>query len=180
MSNVVIHGHTFKTKISSSEIQKAVGDIAKQLNKDLKDKKPLFIAILNGSFMFASDLMKKIKIECEISFVKVASYTGTSSSGKTKELIGLNDDLKGRTVVIIEDIVDTGITIDSVYNQLLKQGAKEIKIVTLLFKPKAYIKSVPIEYAAIVVSNEFLVGYGLDYNGLGRNLKDIYVLDYKK
>jgi hypoxanthine phosphoribosyltransferase len=180
MSNVVIHGHTFKTKISSSEIQKAVGDIAKQLNKDLKDKKPLFIAILNGSFMFASDLMKKIKIECEISFVKVASYTGTTSSGKTKELIGLNDDVKGRTVVIIEDIVDTGITIDSVYNQLQKKGVKEIKIVTLLFKPKAYIKSVPIEYAAIVVSTEFLVGYGLDYNGLGRNLKDIYVLDYKK
>ena len=179
MSNVILHGHSFKIKITASEINKAVADVARQINTNLKDKKPLFLAVLNGSFMFASDLMKKIKIDCEISFIKVASYEGTSSTGSMKELIGINEDIKGRTVVIIEDIVDTGSTIESVYKQLQELGASEISVATLLFKPDAYTKSVPIEYTAIVVPNDFLVGYGLDYDGLGRNLEDIYVLDYK-
>ena len=179
MSNVILHGHSFKIKITASEINKAVADVARQINSNLKDKKPLFLAVLNGSFMFASDLMKKIKIDCEISFIKVASYEGTSSTGSMKELIGINEDIKGRTIVIIEDIVDTGSTIESVYKQLQELGASEISVATLLFKPDAYTKSVPIEYTAIVVPNDFLVGYGLDYNGLGRNLEDIYVLDYK-
>ncbi len=179
MSNVILHGHSFKIKITASEINKAVADVARQINSNLKDKKPLFLAVLNGSFMFASDLMKKIKIDCEISFIKVASYEGTSSTGSMKELIGINEDIKGRTVVIIEDIVDTGSTIESVYKQLQELGASEISVATLLFKPDAYTKSVPIEYTAIVVPNDFLVGYGLDYDGLGRNLEDIYVLDYK-
>ena len=179
MSNVILHGHSFKIKITASEINKAVADVARQINTNLKDKKPLFLAVLNGSFMFASDLMKKIKIDCEISFIKVASYEGTSSTGSMKELIGINEDIKGRTIVIIEDIVDTGSTIESVYKQLQELGAAEISVATLLFKPDAYTKSVPIEYTAIVVPNDFLVGYGLDYDGLGRNLEDIYVLDYK-
>ena len=179
MSNVILHGHSFKIKITASEINKAVADVARQINSNLKDKKPLFLAVLNGSFMFASDLMKKIKIDCEISFIKVDSYEGTSSTGSMKELIGINEDIKGRTVVIIEDIVDTGSTIESVYKQLQELGASEISVATLLFKPDAYTKSVPIEYTAIVVPNDFLVGYGLDYDGLGRNLEDIYVLDYK-
>lgn len=179
MSSVVIHGHTFKPKISSSEIQKAVAEVAKQINKDLKGKQPLFLAVLNGSFMFAADLMKKVNIECEISFVKVASYEGTSSSGKIKQLIGLNEDIKGRTVVIIEDIVDTGNTIENVWEQLKTLGVADIRIATLLFKPNAYTKTVPIEYAAIVIPNDFIVGYGLDYKGFGRNLEDIYVLDYE-
>lgn len=179
MSSVVIHGHTFKIKISSSEILNAVGELAEQINKDLDGKRPLFLSVLNGSFMFASDLMKKVNIECEISFVKVASYEGTSSTGKVKQLIGLNEDIKGRTVVIIEDIVDTGNTIENVWEQLKALGVTEIKIATLLFKPDAYTKTVPIEYAAIVIPNDFIVGYGLDYKGLGRNLEDIYVLDYE-
>ena len=179
MSSVVIHGHTFKPKISSSEIQNAVAEVAKQINKDLKGKKPLFLAVLNGSFMFAADLMKKVNIECEISFVKVASYEGTSSTGKIKQLIGLNEEIKGRTVVVIEDIVDTGNTIENVWEQLKSLGVADIKICTLLFKPNAYSKTVPIEYAAIVIPNDFIVGYGLDYKGLGRNLEDIYVLDYE-
>ena len=179
MSNVILHGHSFKIKITASEINKAVADVARQINSNLKDKKPLFLAVLNGSFMFASDLMKKIKIDCEISFIKVASYEGTSSTGSMKELIGINEDIKGRTIVIIEDIVDTGSTIESVYKQLQELGASEISVATLLFKPDAYTKSVPIEYTAIVVPNDFLVGYGLDFYGLGLNLEDIYVLDYK-
>lgn len=177
MSKVVIHGHTFKVKITDAEIQKAVADVAKQINTDLKHKKPLFLAVLNGSFMFASDLMKKVNIESEISFMKLASYDGTSSTGKIKQLIGINEEIKGRTVVIIEDIVDTGTTIEEILEQLKELGAAEIKIATLLFKPKAYTKTFPIEYVAIVVPNDFLVGYGLDYNGYGRNLADIYVLD---
>ena len=177
MSKVVIHGRTFKVKITDTEIQKAVADVAKQINTDLKDKKPLFLAVLNGSFMFASDLMKKVNIESEISFMKLASYDGTSSTGKIKQLIGINEEIKGRTIVIIEDIVDTGTTIEEILDQLKELGAAEIKIATLLFKPKAYTKTFPIEYVAIVVPNDFLVGYGLDYNGYGRNLADIYVLD---
>jgi hypoxanthine phosphoribosyltransferase len=179
MSSVVIHGHTFKTKIKSTEIQKAVTDLAKQINKDLKDKKPLFLAVLNGSFIFAADLMKKVTIPVEISFVKVASYDGTASTGKIKQLIGIDEDLKGRTVVVIEDIIDTGTTIENVVKQLKALGAAEIKIATLLFKTAAYTKTIPIEYAAIVIPNDFVVGYGMDYNGLGRNLKNIYVLDYE-
>ena len=128
MSSVVIHGHTFKTKITSAEILKAVGEVADQINVDLKDKKPLFLAVLNGSFMFAADLMKKVNIECEISFVKVASYDGTSSAGSVKQLIGINEDIKGRTVVVVEDIVDTGVTIENVWEQLKALGVAGIKI----------------------------------------------------
>ena len=179
MSSIVIHDHTFKTKISSAEIQKAVAEVAKQINKDLKGKKPLFLAVLNGSFMFAADLMKKINIECEISFVKVASYEGTQSTGNMKQLIGINEDIKGRTVVVIEDIVDTGNTIENIWNELNTMGVAELKVATLLFKPEAYTKTVPLDYVAIVIPNDFIVGYGLDYKGLGRNLEDIYVLDYE-
>jgi hypoxanthine phosphoribosyltransferase len=165
-------------KISSAEIKKAVSDVARQMNVDLKDTKPLFLAVLNGSFMFAAALMKRVTVECEISFVKLASYQGTGSTGTIKQLIGIDENLKGRTVVIIEDVVDSGETIENVLEQLKDLGAAEIKIATLLFKPEAYSKNIPIDYAAIVVPNDFLVGYGLDYNGLGRNLADIYVLDY--
>lgn len=178
MSNVVLHGHHFRIKISAAEIQDAVADVAQQINTDLKDKKPLFLAVLNGSFMFAADLMKKVNIESEISFIKVASYSGTTSTGKVNQLIGINEEVKGRTIVVIEDIVDTGNTIEIISALLKEQGAAEVRIATLLFKPEAYTKSLPIEYTAIVVPNDFLVGYGLDYNGLGRNLADIYVLDY--
>ena len=177
MSKVLIHGRTFKIKITESEIQKAVTEVANQINIDLKDKKPLFLAVLNGSFIFAADLMKKVNLECEISFMKLASYDGTSSTGTIKQLIGINEEIKGRTVVIIEDIVDTGNTLSTILEQLKDLNAAEIKIATLLFKPDAYTKTIPIDYTAIVVPNDFLIGYGLDYNGLGRNLADIYVLD---
>jgi len=179
MSNIILGGHSFKIKITSSEIQKAVSDIAKQINTDLKNKNPLFLCVLNGSFMFVADLVKQVKIECGVSFVKLSSYEETSSTAQIKELIGINEVIKGRTVVIVEDIVDTGETIEFVYNQLKKLDAAEIKIASLLFKPEAYLKSLPIDYTAIVAPNDFLVGYGLDYKGHGRNLTDIYVLDYE-
>lgn len=178
MNNTVINNHSFKIKISSAEIQKAVTELATTINHDLKGKNPLFLAVLNGSFMFAADLMKQLTIDCEISFVKLASYEGTSSTGKIKQLIGIDENIKGRTVVIIEDIVDTGNTIEHVWEQLKGLEPAEIKVATLLFKSDAFLKTVPIEYAAIVVPNDFMVGYGMDYNGFGRNLNDIYVLDY--
>ena len=177
MSRVVINGRTFKMKIAATAIDKAITNVANQINTDMQGKKPLFLAVLNGSFMFASDLMKKIKIDCEISFIKIASYEGTTSTGSINELIGINEDIKGRTIVIIEDIVDTGATVENVYSQLKKLGAADVKLASLLFKPEAYKKSIPIDYVAISVPNEFLLGYGLDYNGLGRNLENIYVLD---
>ena len=177
MGKVTIKDKTFRVNIPASEINKAVGEVAHRINAELKDKKPLFLAVLNGSFMFASDLMKKLTIDCEISFVKVASYHGTSSTGSVKSLIGLNEDIKGRTVVIIEDIVDTGLTIEALVQQLEAMEPAEIRIATLLYKPEAYRKRIELDYVAIVVPNDFLVGYGLDYDGWGRNLPDIYVLD---
>jgi hypoxanthine phosphoribosyltransferase len=177
MSKVLLKDKRFRINIPATDINKAVGEVAHRINTELKDKKPLFLSVLNGSFMFASDLMKKITIDCEISFVKVASYSGTSTSGSVKQLIGLNESIKGRTVVIIEDIVDTGLTIESVVKQLEAMEPADIKIATLLYKPEAYRKKLQLDYVAIVVPNDFLVGYGLDYDGLGRNLPDIYVLD---
>jgi hypoxanthine phosphoribosyltransferase len=179
MQKVVLKDKTFKINISisASEIDKAVGAVAQRINNDLKDKTPLFLVILNGAFIFASDLTKKITIDCEISFVKLSSYHGTSTTGSVKQLIGLNEDIKGRTIVIVEDIVDTGLTIESVMEQLKAMEPAEIKIATLLYKPEAYSKQIELDYVAIVVPNDFLVGYGLDYDGLGRNLPDIYVLD---
>ncbi|MBK7182263.1 MAG: hypoxanthine phosphoribosyltransferase [Bacteroidetes bacterium] len=177
MNKVTLKDKTFRVNIPANEINKAVGEVAHRINVELKDKKPLFLAVLNGSFMFASDLLKKITIDCEISFVKVSSYHGTTTSGSVKELIGLNEDIKGRTVVIIEDIVDTGLTMESVITQLEAMEPAAIKICTLLYKPEAFRKKFDLDYVAIVIPNDFIVGYGLDYDGLGRNLPDIYVLD---
>jgi len=177
MSIIKLDDKTFKPKISAQEIEKAVSAIANKINGDLKGEKPLFIAVLNGSFMFAADLMKKITIDCEISFVKVASYEGTATTGKVKQLIGVNEDIKGRTVVIVEDIVDTGHTIESIWKQIHDLGAKDVRIATLLFKPEAYTKTVPLNYVAMEIPKDFIVGIGLNFNGLGRNLDSIYVVE---
>ncbi len=177
MSKVTLKDKTFRVHIPASDINKAVGEVAHRINIELKDKKPLFLAVLNGSFMFASDLLKKITIDCEISFVKVSSYHGTSTTGSVKSLIGLNEDIKGRTIVIIEDIVDTGLTMEKVLKELEVMEPAEVRICTLLYKPEAFRKKFDLDYVAIVVPNDFLVGYGLDYDGLGRNLPDIYVLN---
>jgi hypoxanthine phosphoribosyltransferase len=177
MHKVTLKDKTFRVNIPANEIDKAVGEVAHRINSELKYKKPLFLSVLNGSFMFTSDLMKKLTIECEISFVKVSSYQGTSTTGAVKQLIGMGEEVKGRTVVIIEDIVDTGLTIEAVVKQLTALEPAEIKIATLLYKPEAYRGRIELDYVAIVVPNDFLVGYGLDYDGLGRNLPDIYVLD---
>jgi hypoxanthine phosphoribosyltransferase len=174
MKSILIHNKAFKLYIRAEEIKVAISKIATRMNDELRDKKPLFIAVLNGSFVFAGDLLRELNLECEISFVKLSSYEGVSSTGKVKELIGLDRDIQGRTIVVIEDIVDTGVTLDMLYNQLRACGPAEIRTATLLFKPAAYTKNIKVDYPAMEVPNDFLVGYGLDYDGLGRNLGDIY------
>lgn len=171
---ITLHDKTFAVNIREEQIQQSVIELAKRLDADLEGQTPLFVGVLNGSFMFLADLMKHVTIPCEISFVKLASYEGTSSTGMIKQLVGLNENIKDRTVVIVEDIVDTGNTIEHLQQSLRTQLPKSIKVATLLFKPEAYTKDIPVDYVALSVPNDFLVGYGLDYDGLGRNLKHIY------
>lgn len=176
MSIVKVKDKTFRTFIPEAEIQQRVKAVAEKLNEDLKDKNPLFLAVLNGSFVFAADLMRMITIPCEISFVKLASYQGTVSSGKIKEVIGINEDLKGRTVVIVEDIIDTGFTMKRMLEQLGTRDPESLHICTLLVKPGKLQVPLNIEYAAMEIPNDFIVGYGLDYDQQGRNLRDIYTI----
>lgn len=177
MELVKLHDKEFKPYISAEEIHDNLVKLAEGLSADIKKSFPLFIVVLNGSFIFAADLVKLLKFPCEITFVKLASYHGTSSTGNVSELIGLTENIEGRTVVIVEDIIDTGNTLEKLHSLLKDKKAKEIKTVTLLFKPEAYKKSIPVDYVGIRIKNEFVVGYGLDYDGLGRNLKDIYILN---
>jgi len=174
METIKIKDKEFSLSISGFEIEMAVSRVAEKLNHDLEGKDPLFLVILNGSFMFASDLFKLLTIPCEITFVKLASYRGTSSTQDVKTMIGLSEEIKGRTVVVVEDIVDTGHTIEYLMESLEKQLAADIKICTFLFKPHAYLKNIKLDYVGMEIPNDFIVGYGLDYDGFGRNLADIY------
>ncbi len=176
-SKIKVKDLTFEVMIPASEIDMAVTKVADRINKDYADvKHPIFLGVLNGSFMFMSDLMKKIEIECELSFVKVSSYEGTETTGSVKTLIGLNDSIEGRDIIIVEDIVDSGNSIEHLTELLAQHKPASVKICTLFFKPNAYKKEIPIDYVAMNIGNEFILGYGLDYDQLGRNLKDIYVL----
>lgn len=176
MARVKILDKEFETSIPEETILKSIDGVADKINAELADKNPLFVCVLNGAFMFAADLMKRITIPCQISFVKVASYSGTQTTGSVKQLIGLNEDVKGRTVVLIEDIVDTGITIDGLAKQVESMGAADVKIATMLFKPESCRPDIKPSYIGMNIPNAFIVGYGLDYDGYGRNLKDIYTL----
>lgn len=177
MKRVHLHDKTFKLSIPAEHIQAAISAMGGRLHRDIGDEQPLFLGVLNGCFRFASDLIASYDGPCDVSFVKVASYEGTSSTGVVKRLIGVDETVAGRTVVVLEDIVDTGETIEQIIYDLESRNAKRIIIATLLFKPDAYTKDFPIDHVALEVPNEFLVGYGLDYDGLGRNLNDIYTLD---
>jgi hypoxanthine phosphoribosyltransferase len=171
---IKVHGKAFELFIRSSEISGMVDELAIKLNNDLKGKDVIFVGILNGAFIFASDLIRQIKMNCRISFVKTASYKGTHTTGRLETLIGLGEDIKGKTVVIVEDIIDTGLTIEGILKQLKSYQPAEILVVALLFKCDACIKDVRIDYLGREIPNDFVIGYGLDYNGYGRNLRDIY------
>lgn len=176
MSIIKIKDKTFKTSIPEAQILERVKAVADRINNDMADKNPLLLAMLNGSFVFAADLMRMINIPCEISFVKMASYEGTSSTGKVKQLLGLNEDIKGRTVIIVEDIVESGLTMKSLLDTLHEQEPAEIHICTLLLKPECLKVPLDIKYVAIEIPNDFILGYGLDYDQQGRNLRDIYTV----
>lgn len=177
MKKVKILDKEFELFIPYEKIRSVVEQMAETMNKELAGKDPLFLCILNGSFMFAAEIYKRIDfVESEISFVKLASYQGDSTTGRVKHLIGLNEEIEGRTVVILEDIVDTGITINNIMEQLELMKPKEVQVATLLLKPDALQKEVDLKYVGMEIPNDFIVGYGLDYDGYGRNLIDIYTV----
>lgn len=176
MNRVTIKDKTFEISIPEKKILEKVKKVADRLNHDLEGKNPVFLTVLNGSFIFAADLMRMMTIPCEISFVKLASYQGTASSGTVKELVGINVDLTGRTIVIVEDIVETGYTMRHVVESLRRQNPESIHICTLLQKPEKLAVPLDVEYVAIEIPNDFIVGYGLDYDQQGRQLRDIYTL----
>lgn len=171
---IVINDKQFELLIEQEVIENEIKRVAERINKELKDKRPLFITVLNGAFMFAGELMKQVNILSEITFVRLASYHGTTSTNDVKTVLGLNESIKGRSVVIVEDIVDSGNTMVSLLEELGKYEPEEIRIATLLYKPAAMKQKLNLDYVALEIPNDFIVGYGLDYNGYGRNLKDIY------
>ena len=175
MNTVQLHDLIFKPFISSQTIQHRIKELAEQMNRELKHENPIFIGILNGVFMFAGDLIKELDIPCEITFVKLASYNGTHSDGLVRTDIGLHKEITGRNVIILEDIIDSGKTIVELLHQLKAHKPDTIRIATLLFKPDSLEHDIHIDYIGFKVPDDFLVGYGLDYDGLGRNLKDIHV-----
>lgn len=176
MGIVKIKDKTFQTSIPETEIKSRVKAVAEQISKDMAGKNPLFLAVLNGSFIFAADLMREMTIPCEISFVKLASYQGTTSTGKIKEVIGINENLSGRTVIIVEDIVESGLTMKRMIETLGTRSPESVHICTLLFKPEKLQTELKLDYVAFTIPNDFIVGYGLDYDQQGRTLKDIYTL----
>lgn len=176
MQEVKVLDKSFRIFIPKEKLEERISEMAQQINKDLKGQDVIFIGILNGVFLFAADLFRRIDLDARISFLKLASYQGTSSTGKIKELIGWNEDITGKTVIIIEDIVDTGNTLERIVGELKLRKAAEVKIVTLLFKPSAYTKDIPLDYVGFEIPDNFVVGYGLDYDGYGRNLDSIYTL----
>jgi hypoxanthine phosphoribosyltransferase len=176
MGIVKIKDKAFRTSIPESEIKARVKAVAQQISKDMAGKTPLFLGVLNGSFIFASDLMREMTIPCEISFVKLASYQGTTSTGKVKEVIGINEDLSGRTVVIVEDIVESGQTMKQMVESLGTRNPESVHICTLFFKPDKLKEELTLDYVAFRIPDDFIVGYGLDYDGLGRELKDVYTI----
>ncbi len=176
MSIVKIKDKMFETSITEDAIKARVKALAAQMSKDLEGKNPLFLAVLNGSFIFAADLMREMTIPCEISFVKLASYQGTTSTGKIKEVIGINEDLNGRTVVIVEDIVESGLTMTRMIESIGTRNPASVHICTLLLKPERLKVDLNIEYVAFRIPNDFILGYGLDYDQQARGLKEIYVI----
>ncbi|MDX1830312.1 MAG: adenylate kinase [Lutibacter sp.] len=176
MSIIKLHDKYFKKYISQEKINNSIQDLVDQVYKDHKNETPLFIGILNGSFMFMADFVRQYKGNCEVSFVKLASYQGTNSTGNIKQLVGINENLEGRTVVILEDIIDTGNTLEELYKIFNTKKLKHLRIATLFFKPDVFKKDLPINYIGIPIPDKFIVGYGLDYDGLGRNLPSIYQL----
>ena len=179
MTKITLKDKTFRTFIPYEKISAAIDGVADQINKDFEgcEDIPVLLCVLNGSIMFMGELMKRLNFNCQPVSIKLTSYEGTSTTGKVRQALGLTSDIKGRRVIVVEDIVDSGNTIVELQNILQEKRASETKICTLLFKPEAYKKDIKLDYIAMEIPNDFIVGFGLDYDELGRNYKDIYVLD---
>ncbi len=176
MKEIRILDKNFREFLTEETIQQRIDELARQVNSDLAGKEVVFLGILNGAFLFAADLFRRINFSARISFIKLASYQGTASSGTIKELIGWNEDIKNKTIVVIEDIVDTGNTLERIVDELVIRKAAGIRIAAMLYKPEAYTKQIPLDYIGFEIPNNFVVGYGLDYDGFGRNLPSVYTL----
>jgi hypoxanthine phosphoribosyltransferase len=176
MKEIQILDKKFNEYLTEKIIQQRIEELAKHVNSELAGKEVVFLGILNGAFLFAADLFRRIDFPARISFVKLASYKGTSSSGSIKELIGWNEDINNKTIVVLEDIIDTGNTLERIVDELIMRKAAEIRIAALLYKPEAYTKQIPLHYIGFEIPNNFVVGYGLDYDGFGRNLPSVYTL----
>ena len=176
MNEIQILDKKFGEYLTEEMIQSRIEELASQVNSELEGKEVVFLGILNGAFLFAADLFRRIKFPARISFIKLASYRGTASQGTIKELIGWNEDISNKTIVVVEDIVDTGNTLERIVDELVIRKASEIKIAALLYKPDAYTKNIPLHYIGFEIPNNFVVGYGLDYDGYGRNLPSVYTL----
>ena len=173
---ITIHDKTFTPFISQETIENRIAELATQINTDYEGRKPVFLVVLNGAFLFASELVKNIPLSCEITFVRLSSYSQTESTGKVRQIIGLEEKLTDRDVIIVEDIVDTGLTMHQLLQQIKDLGPSSVEIATLLHKPEAIKKPIDLRYVGFEIPNRFVVGYGLDYDGLGRNLDALYVL----
>lgn len=173
---ITIKDKTFVPFIPADAIQDRIQELAKQINQEYADKQPLIVVVLNGAFLFAADLVKHLTIPCEITFIRVASYQATESSGQVKEILGLSESIEGRDLIVVEDIVDTGLTLHQVCAQLREKAPASVSIATLLFKPTALKETLDLRYVGFEIENRFVLGYGLDYDGLGRNTQDILVL----
>lgn len=176
MSRITVNGREFETSIPEAEIKQRIKEVAAQINKDMEGRNPLFLAVLNGAFIFAADLMREITIPCEISFVKLASYQGIVSTGNIKEIIGISEDLTGRHVIIVEDIVDTGLTMKRMVDTLALRNPASVSVCTLFVKPTKMVEEVKLDYVAFSIPDKFILGYGLDYDQQGRGLKDVYAI----
>lgn len=175
LSTISLHNKQFAPYLSAQQLADINRQLAAHLNHDYADKQPLLVAVLNGSFMFAADLMKELQISCEITFIRVASYAGTSSTGKVKELLGLHEEIAGRHIIILEDIVDTGHTMQMLLETLGAKQPASMEVATLFLKPDCLQHALDVRYVGMSIPNDFIVGYGLDYDGLGRNYPDVYV-----
>ena len=176
MGIVKVKDKTFKTSITEQEIKQRVKELAVKISKDFEGKNPLLLGVLNGAFIFAADLIREMAIPCEISFVKLASYQGTMSTGKIKEVMGINEDISGRTIIILEDIVESGLTIRQMIDSLGTRNPASVHVCTLFFKPEKLKENLKLDYVAFEIPNDFILGYGLDYDQQGRGLKDLYTL----
>ena len=174
MKNIIVHNKKFEVFIHSKAIEAEVNRISVEMNRDLHEKLPIFLSLLNGSFMFTADLVKRFESNCQVSFVKMSSYEGKESTGNVQQLIGLNEDIRNRVIVVVEDIIDSGTTLFHFLKEIEKLQPSELKVASMFFKPSACKHDIKIDYLGMEIPNDFVIGYGLDYNGLGRNFQDLY------